>query len=129
MAVTNEALDKIKGMLLREAVKALEPIRVSDVGGGDATSVMSRDAHLINGAVAFLVELHEDRSVLEFFELRRILEPAGSKRQKPARDRQWNARASRAVPVPGDRPGSCVLRHVQPLPGRHMRGRISTQSA
>ena len=103
MAVTDEAIDKIKGMLLREelkagdrlppekelaerlglsrnslreAVKALELIRVLDVRRGDGTYVTSLDANLLNGAVAFIVELHQDRSVLELFEVRRILEPA-----------------------------------------------------
>lgn len=102
MAVTDEAIDKIKGMLLREelkagdglppekelaerlglsrnslreAVKTLELIRVLDVRRGDGTYVTSLDTNLLNGAVAFIVELHQDRSALELFEVRRILEP------------------------------------------------------
>jgi GntR family transcriptional repressor for pyruvate dehydrogenase complex len=103
MAVTDEAIDKIKDMLLRgelkagdrlppekelsdrlglsrsslrEAVKALALIRVLDVRRGDGTYVTSLDAKLLNEAVAFVVELHQDRSILELFEVRRILEPA-----------------------------------------------------
>jgi GntR family transcriptional repressor for pyruvate dehydrogenase complex len=103
MAVTDEAIDKIKEMLLRgelkagdrlppekelsdrlglsrsslrEAVKALELIRVLDVRRGDGTYVTSLDAKLLNEAVAFVVELHQDKSILELFEVRRILEPA-----------------------------------------------------
>lgn len=103
MTVTDEAIDKIKGMLLREelkagdrllpekelaerlelsrnslreAVKALELIRVLDVRRGNGTYVTSLDANLLNGAVAFIVELQQDRSVLELFEVRRIREPA-----------------------------------------------------
>lgn len=103
MAVTDEAIGKIKDMLmrgelkagdrlppekelserlglsrssLRESVKALELIRVLDVRRGDGTYVTSLDAKLLNEAVAFVVDLHQDRSVLELFEVRRILEPA-----------------------------------------------------
>ncbi|AOY73786.1 FadR family transcriptional regulator [Arthrobacter sp. TES] len=103
MAVTDEAIGKIKDMLiqgelkagdrlppekelserlglsrssLREAVKALELTRVLDVRRGDGTYVTSLDAKLLNEAVAFVVDLHQDRSVLELFEVRRILEPA-----------------------------------------------------
>src|SRR5918995_6019565 len=61
---------------LREAVKALELIRVLDVRRGDGTYVTSLDAKLLNEAVAFVVELHQDKSILELFEVRRILEPA-----------------------------------------------------
>ena len=103
MAVTDEAISKIKDMLirgelkagdrlppekelserlglsrssLREAVKALELIRVLDVRRGDGTYVTSLNARLLNEAVAFVVDLHQDRSILELFEVRRILEPA-----------------------------------------------------
>ncbi|XAS67622.1 FadR/GntR family transcriptional regulator [Micrococcaceae bacterium Sec5.7] len=103
MAVTDEAIGKIKDMLirgelkpgdrlppekelserlglsrssLRESVKALELIRVLDVRRGDGTYVTSLDAKLLNEAVAFVVDLHQDRSILELFEVRRILEPA-----------------------------------------------------
>ncbi|MBB6406780.1 FadR/GntR family transcriptional regulator [Arthrobacter sp. AZCC_0090] len=105
MAVTDEAISKIKDMLirgeikpgdrlppekelsehlglsrssLREAVKALELIRVLDVRRGDGTYVTSLDAKLLNEAVAFVVDLHQDRSILELFEVRRILEPASA---------------------------------------------------
>ena len=85
MAVTDEAIGKIKDMLirgelkagdrlppekelserlglsrssLREAVKALELTRVLDVRRGDGTYVTSLDAKLLNKAVAFVVDLH-----------------------------------------------------------------------
>jgi GntR family transcriptional repressor for pyruvate dehydrogenase complex len=102
MAVTDEAILKIKDMLLagelrpgdrlppekelserlglsrnslREAVKALSLIRVLDVRRGDGTFVTSLEPHLLLEAMAFVVELHQDRSTLELFEVRRILEP------------------------------------------------------
>lgn len=103
MAVTDEAITKIKDMLitgelnpgdrlppekdlseklglsrssLREAVKALELIRVLDVRRGDGTYVTSLEPALLTEAMSFVVDLHRDASVLEMFEVRRILEPA-----------------------------------------------------
>jgi GntR family transcriptional repressor for pyruvate dehydrogenase complex len=105
VAVTDEAILKIKGMLLsgelrpgdrlppekelseklglsrnslREAVKALELIRVLDVRRGDGTYVTSLDPSLLLEAMSFVVDLHQDASVLELFEVRRLLEPAAA---------------------------------------------------
>ena len=103
MAVTDEAIFKIKEMILsgslgpgdrlppekelserlglsrssmREAVKALEVIRVLDVRRGDGTYVTSLEPRLLLEALSFVVDLHADASVLELFAVRRILEPA-----------------------------------------------------
>jgi GntR family transcriptional repressor for pyruvate dehydrogenase complex len=105
MAVTDEAILKIKGMILsgelkpgdrlspekelseslglsrsslREAVKALEIIRVLDVRRGDGTYVTSLEPQLLLEAMAFVVDIHQDSSVLELFEVRRILEPSAA---------------------------------------------------
>jgi GntR family transcriptional repressor for pyruvate dehydrogenase complex len=105
MAVTDEAILKIKEMItsgrlapgdrlppekelsdtlglsrssLREAVKALEVIRVLDVRRGDGTYVTSLEPRLLLEALSFVVDLHDDRSVLEIFGVRRILEPAAA---------------------------------------------------
>ena len=105
MAVTDEAILKIKDMILRgelspgdrlppekelserlglsrssmrEAVKALEVIRVLDVRRGDGTYVTSLEPRLLLEAVAFVVDLHDDNSILELFAVRRILEPAAA---------------------------------------------------
>lgn len=105
MAVTDEAITKIKDMIisgelaagdrlppekelseklglsrssLREAVKALEIIRVLDVRRGDGTYVTSLEPKLLTEAMTFIVDLHQDRSILEIFEVRRILEPAAA---------------------------------------------------
>jgi len=105
VAVTDEAILKIKEMLLsgelrpgdrlppekelseslglsrsslREAVKALELIRVLDVRRGDGTYVTSLEPRLLLEAMTFVVDLHEDASVLELFEVRRILEAAAA---------------------------------------------------
>jgi GntR family transcriptional repressor for pyruvate dehydrogenase complex len=105
VAVTDEAILKIKEMILsgelapgdrlppeqqlserlglsrsslREAVKALEVIRVLDVRRGDGTYVTSLEPQLLLEAMSFVVDLHDDSSVLELFAVRRILEPAAA---------------------------------------------------
>ncbi|MEV6367922.1 FadR family transcriptional regulator [Micromonospora musae] len=105
MAVTDEAIDKIKQMIiagelrpgdrlprepdlaerlglsrnsLREAVKALSLIRVLDVRQGDGTYVTSLDPALLLDALSFVVDFHRDDTVLEFLEVRRILEPGAT---------------------------------------------------
>ena len=105
MALTDEAIDKIKGMItsgelgpgdrlpkeadlaerlglsrnsLREAVKALSMIRVLDVRQGDGTYVTSLEPNLLLDALSFVVDFHRDDTVLEFLEVRRILEPAAT---------------------------------------------------
>jgi len=102
MAVTEEAIQSIKEMIvsgelsagdrlppekelserlglsrnsLREAVKALELIKVLDVRRGDGTYVTSLEPHLLLDAMSFVVDLYRDHSVLEIFEVRRVLEP------------------------------------------------------
>ncbi|MDX3056140.1 FadR/GntR family transcriptional regulator [Streptomyces sp. NE06-03E] len=105
MAVTDEAIEKIKGMIvsgalapgdrlpkeselaaelglsrnsLREAVRALSLIRILDVRQGDGTYVTSLDPQLLLEALSFVVDFHRDDTVLEFFAVRRILEPAAT---------------------------------------------------
>ncbi len=105
MPVTDEAIEKIKAMItsgelspgarlpkeadlaerlglsrssLREAVKALALIRVLDVRQGDGTYVTSLEPGLLMEALGFVVDFHRDDTVLEFLEVRRILEPAAS---------------------------------------------------
>lgn len=107
MRVTDEAIHEIKQMIvagelrpgdrlpresdlatrlglsrssLREAVKALALIRVLDVRQGDGTYVTSLDPTLLLETMGFVLDLHQDASVLEFFEVRRILEPAAAAR-------------------------------------------------
>jgi len=101
MAVTDDAIEKIKAMIvsgelapgdrlppekelserlglsrssLREAVKALEVIRVLDVRRGDGTYVTSLEPHLLLAAISFVVDMHDDDSMLEIFAVRRMLE-------------------------------------------------------
>ncbi|MEU6536630.1 FadR/GntR family transcriptional regulator [Streptomyces sp. NPDC047000] len=102
MAVTDAAILKIKNMIvsgelapgsrlppekelseslglsrnsLREAVKALEVIRVLDVRRGDGTYVTSLEPRLLLEAMSFVVDLHQDDSILEILAVRRMLEP------------------------------------------------------
>jgi DNA-binding FadR family transcriptional regulator len=105
MAVTDEAIEKIKEMIvsgrlvpgdrlpketdlaadlglsrnsLREAVKALALIHVLDVRQGDGTYVTSLEPQLLLEAMSFVVDFHQDDTVLEFLAVRRILEPAAT---------------------------------------------------
>ncbi|MEV6164907.1 FadR/GntR family transcriptional regulator [Streptomyces sp. NPDC052052] len=105
MPVTDEAIEKIKAMIvdgelrpgerlpkeadlaerlglsrnsLREAVKALSLIRVLDVRQGDGTYVTSLEPELLLDALGFVVDFHQDDTVLYFLEVRRLLEPAAA---------------------------------------------------
>ena len=105
MSVTDEAIEKIKGMIvsgvltpgsrlpreadlaaelgvsrnsLREAVRALSLVRILDVRQGDGTFVASLEPQTLLDAVSFLLELHQDDSVLDILGVRRILEPGAT---------------------------------------------------
>ncbi|MBO4275882.1 FadR/GntR family transcriptional regulator [Microbispora triticiradicis] len=105
MAVTDAAIDRIKQMIisgelrpgdrlpkeadlaerlglsrnsLREAVRALALINVLDVRQGDGTYVTSLQPNLLLDAMSFVVDFHRDDTVLQFLEVRRILEPAAT---------------------------------------------------
>jgi GntR family transcriptional repressor for pyruvate dehydrogenase complex len=102
VALTDQAIDRVKDMLLtgelqpgdrlppekelserlglsrsslREAVKALEIIRVLDVRRGDGTYVTSLRPDVLLEALSFVADVQQDASVLELLEVRRILEP------------------------------------------------------
>jgi len=105
VALTDEAIEKIKQMIvsgrvrpgeklpkeadlaaelglsrssLREAVRALSLINVLDVRQGDGTYATSLAPALLLEALSFVVDFHRDDTVLEFLEVRRILEPAAT---------------------------------------------------
>ncbi|RSS58488.1 FadR/GntR family transcriptional regulator [Streptomyces sp. WAC01280] len=105
MQVTDAAIEKIKAMIvsgelrpgmrlpkepdlaerlglsrssLREAVKALSLIRVLDVRQGDGTYVTSLEPRLLLDALGFVIDFHQDDTVLEFLAVRRILEPTAT---------------------------------------------------
>jgi GntR family transcriptional repressor for pyruvate dehydrogenase complex len=60
---------------LREAVRALTTIRVLQTRQGDGTYVTSLSPELLLDTVSFVVDLHHDATVMQFFEVRRLLEP------------------------------------------------------
>lgn len=105
MALTDEAIEKIKAMIvsgtlragdrlpkeadlaadlglsrssLREAVKALSLVNILDVRRGDGTYVTSLEPPVLLEALSFIVDFHRDTTVLEFLRVRRILEPAAT---------------------------------------------------
>ena len=59
-------------------MKALSLINVLDVRQGDGTYATSLAPSLLLEALSFVVDFHRDDSVLEFLEVRRILEPAAT---------------------------------------------------
>jgi GntR family transcriptional repressor for pyruvate dehydrogenase complex len=63
---------------IREAVKALELIRVLDVRHGDGTYVTSLEPHLLLEGVGFALDLVQDDSILEVVEVRRLFEPVAT---------------------------------------------------
>jgi GntR family transcriptional repressor for pyruvate dehydrogenase complex len=63
---------------LREAVRALIQAKVLDVKRGDGTYVTSLEPQLLLSGLSFVMELMQDRTVLELFEVRRLLEPAAT---------------------------------------------------
>jgi GntR family transcriptional repressor for pyruvate dehydrogenase complex len=105
VAVTDEAIEKIKAMItsgalragdrlpkeadlaaalglsrnsLREAVRALALVNILDVRRGDGTYVTSLEPQALLEALNFIVDFHRDDTVLEFLQVRRILEPAAT---------------------------------------------------
>ncbi|MFI9511092.1 FadR/GntR family transcriptional regulator [Nocardia sp. NPDC052566] len=105
MSVTDDAIAKIKAMIvsgdlkpgsrlpreadlaaelgvsrnsLREAVRALSLVRILDVRQGDGTYVASLEPNSLLDAMSFLLEFHQDDSVLDILGVRRILEPAAT---------------------------------------------------
>jgi DNA-binding FadR family transcriptional regulator len=65
---------------LREAVRALSMMRILDVRQGDGTYVTSLQPAVLMETMSFIVDFHQDASVLHLFEVRRALEPAAAER-------------------------------------------------
>jgi DNA-binding FadR family transcriptional regulator len=63
---------------LREAVKALSQAKVLDVRRGDGTYVTSLEPRLLLSGLSFVIDLMEDRTLVEIFEVRKLLEPAAT---------------------------------------------------
>jgi GntR family transcriptional repressor for pyruvate dehydrogenase complex len=105
MAVTDEAIGKIKEMIvsgtlspgerlpkeavlaaelglsrnsLREAVRALSLLNILHVRQGDGTYVSSLEPKLLLEAVTFILDFHQDDTVMQALQVRAILEPAAT---------------------------------------------------
>lgn len=63
---------------LREAVRALSLVRVLDVRQGDGTYVTSLEPALLIDSMGFITQLVKDHTLIELFEVRRLLEPAAA---------------------------------------------------
>jgi len=107
MAVTDEAIEKIKAMIvsgelkpgdrlpvektlashlglsrnsLREAVRALDVLRVLETRQGAGTFVTSLAPGLVLEAVSFIVNFHDPRTAIHFLEVRRLLDSEAAAR-------------------------------------------------
>ncbi|MDX2939802.1 FadR/GntR family transcriptional regulator [Streptomyces ipomoeae] len=102
MALTDEAMDKIKAMIvagelapgsrlpkeeilarqlglsrnsLREAVRALTAMRILVSRQGDGTYVSSLEPHLLLETLSFAADVSQGRAALQLLQIRRLLEP------------------------------------------------------
>ncbi|GGT84782.1 FadR/GntR family transcriptional regulator [Streptomyces lateritius] len=102
MALTDEAIDKIKAMILdgeltpgsrlpkeeilagqlglsrnslREAVRALTAMRILITRQGDGTYVSSLEPHLLLESLSFAADVSQGRTALQLLQVRRLLEP------------------------------------------------------
>jgi DNA-binding FadR family transcriptional regulator len=107
MALTDIAIDKIKTMILdgrlnpgdrlpreadlaeqlgisrgslREAVRALSMVRILDVRQGDGTYVTGLTPEILLETIGFVIDFHQDASILDLFEVRRALEPMAAEK-------------------------------------------------
>jgi GntR family transcriptional regulator, transcriptional repressor for pyruvate dehydrogenase complex len=105
VALTDEAIEKIRQMIvtgrvgpgeklpsetdlaaelglsrssLREAVRALSLVNVLEVRRGDGTYATSLEPSLLLETLSFIAGVHRDDTVLQFLEVRRVLEPAAT---------------------------------------------------
>jgi GntR family transcriptional repressor for pyruvate dehydrogenase complex len=96
---------------LREAVRALSLTRVLEVRQGDGTYVSSLAAHELLEPVLHATNLLQGRTVLELFEVRRMLEPeaaAIAARRADERLIDELRRKLDAITAAGDRPQELV---------------------
>ncbi|MFF5372792.1 FadR/GntR family transcriptional regulator [Streptomyces sp. NPDC013187] len=102
MALTDEAIDKIKAMIvagelapgsrlpkedvlagqlglsrnsLREAVRALTAMRILITRQGDGTYVTSLEPHLLLESLSFAADVSQGHTALQLLQVRRLLEP------------------------------------------------------
>jgi DNA-binding FadR family transcriptional regulator len=102
VALTDEAIDKIKAMIvagdlapgsrlpkeeilagqlglsrssLREAVRALAAMRILITRQGDGTYVSSLEPHLLLESLSFAADVSQGRAALQLLQVRRLLEP------------------------------------------------------
>jgi len=102
VALTDEAIDKIKAMIvdgelapgsrlpkeeilagqlglsrnsLREAVRALTAMRILITRQGDGTYVSSLEPHLLLESLSFAADVSQGRTALQLLQVRRLLEP------------------------------------------------------
>ena len=145
MAVTDEAIEKIKAMIvsgelkpgdrlpvekilasrlglsrnsLREAVRALGVLRVLETRQGAGTFVTSLAPGLVLEAVSFIVNFHDPATAIHFLEVRRLLDSEVAARACVHAERARHRRAARP-----QRPAPRGSRRRPVRPGSHDRAR------
>ncbi|MFY9330894.1 MAG: FadR/GntR family transcriptional regulator [Candidatus Nanopelagicales bacterium] len=100
---------------LREAVKALSQAKVLDVRRGDGTYVTSLEPDLLLSGLSFVVDLMQDSTLVEVFEVRKLLEPAATAlaAQRITDDQVESLRESLATMRSAHDPGELVLSDIQ----------------
>jgi GntR family transcriptional repressor for pyruvate dehydrogenase complex len=83
---------------VREAIRALEMIRVLDVRRGDGTYVTSLEPDVLLQATTFVVQLLQDHSVIEMLEVRAILEAAAAETAAARISKDHLRELERAIP-------------------------------
>ncbi|MHC8497169.1 MAG: FadR/GntR family transcriptional regulator [Actinomycetes bacterium] len=100
---------------LREAVKALSQAKVLDVRRGDGTYVTSLEPELLLSGMSFVVDLMQDSTLVEVFEVRKLLEPAATAlaAQRITDDQVASLRESLATMRSAHDPEELVLSDIQ----------------
>jgi len=70
----------VSRLSLREAVRALAMTRILDVRHGDGTYVTSLTPDVLLETLGFIIDFHQDASILDLFEVRRALEPLAAEK-------------------------------------------------
>ncbi len=124
MAVTDEAIEKIKAMIvsgelkpgdrlpvekilasrlglsrnsLREAVRALGVLRVLETRQGAGTFVTSLAPGLVLEAVSFIVNFHDPATAIHFLEVRRLLDSEAAARRPASTPRRTTSASCAAL--------------------------------
>ena len=70
----------VSRLSLREAIRGLSMMHILDVRRGDGTYVTSLQPEILLETMAFIIDFHQDSSIVDLFEVRRALEPLAAEK-------------------------------------------------